>query len=790
MRLSKAFFVVSLVGVLLFFAVVSIGATAYITIAAEVPDVSQLERKQSTFASTKIFDRNGNLIVELTDPTDPTAGRRTYVTLDKISSYVKDATLATEDPNFYRYSVGFDPVAIVRAVYYAVTEREFVSGGSTITQQVARNLLLTPEERNSRSPMRKLREIVLANALAERYTRDQILQIYLNEIYYSNQAYGIEAAAETYFGKPAADLDLAESAMLAGIPQSPVLWDPVTNKDNTMRRMSDVMRLMVKAGYITESQVQPALDEIAARTFSIPDTNSTTIAPHFMNYVRQRLDEDFGTQGLFRTGLRVYTTLDTRVQSIAEQAVRDQIAKLGNYHVTNGAAVVINPQTGEILAMVGSADFNNEAIKGQVNVVLSQRQPGSSIKPFNYMAAFEKGWTPATLIWDVPTTFTNQYKQTYSPTNYDRKFHGAMLVRDALAESMNVPAVKTLEFVGVPDFLKMTNRVGIHFPPNDQYGLALTLGGGDTTLLDLTTGYSVLANNGVLVTPTVISRVVLANGQVLRDYLQTNRVGQVVAPEYTYLISSILSDNNARAAEFGLNSALKTSRPTAVKTGTTNDFRDNLTVGYTPDLVVGVWVGNTDNSPMQGVSGITGAAPIWHQIIEKVTEGTPVKGFTRPPGIIEAEICTYGGHTPSPACPPNHRRKEVFKSGQGPLPPDENVERAAQAGDPNLVNAPPTTQSQIVISQPANGSSVPRGVLSIRGTVNPPGLQSYQVEWGDGDSPSQWKWISGPHLSPVTDNQLTQWSIDGLSPGRYTIRVTALTSSGPQVGYTHFDVAP
>ena len=280
----------------------AVGAAGYIIIGSEVPDITHLKEKQSQFASTKILDRNGALIVELTDPTDPTAGRRTFVTLNHISPFLQQATIATEDPNFYRYSVGFDPIAIIRVLYYAVSQREFIIGGSTITQQVARNLLLSPEERNSRSPMRKFREIVLANALAERYTRDEILEVYLNEIFYANQAYGIEAASETYFNKTAADLDLAEASMLAGIPQSPVLWDPVENKANIMRRQGDVLRLMVQAGQISQSQVQPALDEISAKTFSVPTTNFSTIAPHFMTYVRQILDQDFGSDGLYRTG--------------------------------------------------------------------------------------------------------------------------------------------------------------------------------------------------------------------------------------------------------------------------------------------------------------------------------------------------------------------------------------------------------------------------------------------------------------------------------------------------------
>ncbi len=793
---ARLFFTLSVVGVVVFFAVMAVGVAGYIIIGNEVPDVTHLKEKQSQFASTKIFDRNNNLIVELTDPTDPTAGRRTYVPLSQISTYVQQATIATEDPNFYRYSVGFDPIAIVRVLYYALSEREFVSGGSTITQQVARNLLLSPEERNSRSPMRKLREIVLANALAERYSRSEILEIYLNEIFYANQAYGIEAAAETYFGKKAADLDLAESSMLAGIPQSPVLWDPVASKANTQRRQGDVLRLMVQAGYITSDQVQPALAEITARSFTVPVTNISSVAPHFMTYVRQILDQDFGASGLYRTGLRVYTTLDMRIQAAAEKAVRDQVAKLSDKHVTNGAVVVINPGTGEILAMVGSADFNNVAIKGQVNVALAMRQPGSAIKPFNYLASFEKGYTPATLFWDVPTKFTNKYGQIYEPKNYDDKFHGAMLLREALARSMNVPAVKTLEYVGLPDFLAMTHRSGIDFPPNDQYGLALTLGGGETRLLDLTTGYATLANGGVLVTSTPIKRVDLPDGQVGRDYLQNNRIGQVVDAQSVYLVTSILSDNNARAPSFGTNSVLKTKMPSAVKTGTTNDFRDNLTVGYTPEVVVGVWAGNTDNSAMQGVTGVTGAAPIWREVIEQASDGKPVKDFTRPPGIIEVEICTDGGHIPSAACPADHRRKEVFRADHGPLPADENVERAARTNDPNPANAPasapaqPATSNAIVLTQPAEGVTIARGQLSIRGTVNPPGFKAYQVEWGDGDNPGQWKWISGPHLSPVINEQLTVWGTEGLSAGRYTLRVTVTTVQGTQVGFSHFNVAP
>jgi 1A family penicillin-binding protein len=794
-KIARAFFAFALLVFVLFFAAVILGTAGYMAIARDVPDVSQLADRQSTFASTKIYDSKGSLLVELTDPSNPVAGRRTRVPLSQISDWVKKATIATEDPNFGRYTagVGFDPIAIIRAVYYAVTERDVVSGGSTITQQVARNLLLSPEERVSRSPMRKIREIILANEMTRRYSPDQILEIYLNEINYGNLAYGIEAAAQTYFNKPAKDLNLAEGSLLAGLPQSPVYWDPVANKDNALRRQNTVLRLMAERSYITDAQIFAAQQEIKDKTFTAPPPNFTKIAPHFMQFVQQQLDAEYGAKGLYRDGLRVYTSLDQDIQKIAEQAIKDNIAKLADKNVTNGAAVIIDPKTGEIRALVGSADFFNEAIDGQVNIALAYRQPGSSIKPFTYLAAIEKGWTPATLFWDQPKTFTNEFGQTYTPKNYDNKFHGPMLMREALARSMNIPAVETLDFVGVPNLLAMAQRVGINFPPNPQYGLAITLGGAEARLIDMTAGYAVLANNGVKMQPTAITRVESADGTLLRDYRATQGE-QVVRPEHAYLITSILSDNNARAKSFGANSVLKLSRPAAVKTGTTNDYRDNLAIGYSPDLVAGVWVGNADNSEMQGVSGITGAAPIWHDIMEGALANVPAKDFAPPAGVVGAEICELGGHAPSPNCP--NKRIEFFKSDQLPLPADENVEKAVAAGDPNLVNAPqptanPNPQSpDILISEPAENAPAARGVISIRGTVNPPGFQQYIVEYGDGDNPGEWKWISGPHLSPVVNDQLTQWNTSDLPSGRYTLRMTVNTASGILVGTSRFDVGP
>ncbi len=794
-RAARVFLTFALLVFIGFFAVIAVGAGAYIVIASQVPDVAALESKQSAFASTRIYDAEGGLLLELTDPDDPAAGMRQRVDINDISPYLKQATIATEDPRFYKYNqyVGFDPLAIARVLRDAFQDREITSGGSTITQQVARNLLLSPEERVSRAPIRKIREIILANEITRRYPRDQILGIYLNEINYANLAYGAEAASRAYFNKQAKDLTLGEASLLAGIPQSPVLWDPVANKENALKRQAVVLGLMAEAGFIQPSEIAPAQAEMRDRVFRKPRINVPSIAPHFFYYVREQLAREYGDKELFRRGLKVYTSLNPIAQRTAEEAVRTQLAKLKDKNVTNAAVVVIRPQTGEILAMVGSADFYNDAINGQVNIAISPQQPGSSVKPFAFLAALEKGYTPATLYWDVPKTYVDQYGQKFTPRNYDGKFHGPMSMREALARSMNIPAVDTLEFVTLPTFLDRTSKFGIDFPPNPQYGLALTLGGGDSTLLNLAEAYSVLANNGMHLEPTAISRIETLEGVLIRDYTKSQQGEQVVRPEHAYLITHMLSDNNARLKSFGRNNVLNLPFPAAAKTGTTNDFRDNLTVGYTPDLVVGVWVGNSDNSEMQGVSGITGAAPIWRDVMVGMLKDAPVRPFDRPAGVIEVEVCADGGRLPSPAC--RARVKEVFNAEQPPLPADETIERAVAAGDPLLAQPPQQAQAvsqspDIVFTQPANGAQFSRGLLSIQGTVNPPGFQEYKVEYGVGDNPAEWGWISGPHQSPVIGGQLTQWGLESLNPGPYTIRITVQTTAGPIVGYSRFDVLP
>ena len=507
--LVKAFVTASVVFVVLFFVTFGLGLIAYANIALSLPAPGELGARSADFVSTKIYDRQGGLLYELFDPQ---WGRRTEVPLDRISPYLVQATIATEDRYFYQHP-GFDPLSIARALWYAVNEREVVSGASTITQQVARNVLLSPVERTQRTLSRKVREAILAAEITRRYPKDTILEIYLNEIWYGNLAYGIEAAAETYFGKSADQLTLAEAALLAGLPQSPPLHDPYANPDGAKARQAVVLDLMVEAGYITPVQAEAAkAEKLEYVPLSFPIS-----APHFVVYVRQLLEQQYGVEALSKGGLRVYTTLDPRLQAIAERVAEEHVNSLAEKHATNAALVALNPGTGEILAMLGSVDFFDEEIAGQVNVALRLRQPGSSIKPVTYVAAFEKGWTPATLLWDVPMEFPDGANPPYKPTNYDDKFHGPVLLRTALGSSYNVPAVQTLQFVGLPDMLAMAHRLGITSLNRPDYGLSLTLGGGDVTLFEMVGAYATFANAGVRVPPVAIARVEDSEGRVIAE---------------------------------------------------------------------------------------------------------------------------------------------------------------------------------------------------------------------------------------------------------------------------------
>jgi penicillin-binding protein 1C len=674
---------------------------SYYSIARTLPSVEDLQNRASQFETTRILDRNGNPLYEILDPT---AGRRTYVTLDKISPVLVAATIATEDAEFYQHP-GFDMAAILRALWENYRTGGQGGGASTITQQLARALLLSPEERAERTYSRKVREIILAAEITRRYPKDDILELYLNEIYYGNLAYGVEAAAETYFGKTANQLTLAEASFLAGLPQSPSVYDIYTNPEITLARQQQVLVLMYGLSrvngciQVSNSEVPVCVDEAAAAnaanemksyTFNTPNVN--TRYPHWVNFVRSELEKQYDAQTIYRSGFIVYTTIDPTLQDEAQRLVTEQVAQLADKNAHNGALVAIRPSTGEILAMIGSPDFNNEAISGQVNMADSPtRQPGSSIKPINYLAAFERGWTPATLIWDVPSEFPpsgdpNDPREPYRPVNYDGNFHGPVTVRTALANSFNIPAVKTLDFVKIYDdpstpqrdgMIAMAEKLGIKTFTRPDHGLALTLGGGDVSLLELTSAYGVIANSGRKVPPVAILRIVDFQGTVVYEYQPPQQPEQVLRPEHAFLMSSILSDNEARAWMFGRNSLLNLPFPVAAKTGTTNDFRDNWTLGYTPDLVTGVWVGNADYTPMVNTTGLTGAAPIWSSFMQYavpiVSGGAPTP-FSPPPGIVQMAVCTVSGTEPSQWCR-GGQRNEYFASDQPPLPASQDLVR-------------------------------------------------------------------------------------------------------------------
>ena len=640
-------------GLALFVALgLAVGGYAYI--ASELPSPEELSVRAETFESTKIYDRNGVLLYEVFDPT---GGRRTVVPLEHVPGHIRNATIATEDPTFYA-NPGFNPLSILRAFWQNLREGGIVSGASTITQQVVKNTFLSPEVTFSR----KTKEAILATEITRRYSKDSILEIYLNQNYYGNLAYGIGAASEVYFDKPVGELTLPEAALLAGIPQGPAIYDPYTNLAAAKIRQSIVLDLMAKRGYISSVQARNAKQEelhLAPQTIDMK-------APHFVVYVQERLEAQYGTELVYRGGLRVYTSLDMEIQDSAQRIIRERVAELSELDATNAALVALNPQNGQILAMVGSADFYNEDIDGQVNVALRPRQPGSSIKPINYVAAFERGWTAATMIMDIKTQFPDGANPPYEPHNHDNKEHGPVLVRGALARSLNIPAVKTLQFVTLPGMLEMAHRLGITSLSRPDYGLSLTLGGGDVKLLELIGAYAAFANGGRRVAPTPILRIEDSDGRLISD--ASDEVGQqVLNPRHVYLITSILSDREARLPTYGPNNILELPFPVTAKTGTTDDYRDAWTIGYTPDIVTGVWVGNSDGTPMNRVYGSRGAGPIWHDFMLELLGDRPTRDFAVPEGMVTVEICPVSGKLHTEKCPPGV--KEIFVAGTEPQEP-------------------------------------------------------------------------------------------------------------------------
>ncbi len=639
----------------------------YFWLLADLPSIENLGRNLAV-PSNKVYDRYGRLLFEM-----PAAGggSHTFIPLEEIPLALRQATIAVEDASFYQ-NPGVDFWSILRALWINLTHGEIRSGGSTITQQVVRNLVLRPVERSERTLRRKLREAILAWQMTRRYSKDEILELYLNEIYYGNMAYGVEAAARAYFGKNVADLDLAECALLAGLPQAPARYNPLEHLEAAKARQAIVLDLMVKHGYIHAKEARLAKEErlhLAATPFPIR-------APHFVMYVRNFLEETLGLERLEQGGLHIYTTLDLDMNETARDLVRYRLARLaecngqrelcppGGHNVRNAALVALDPHTGEILAMLGSPDYFSTRIDGAVNGATSLRQPGSAIKPITYAAAFERGtMTPATVIYDLRTAYVTERGIPYVPFNYDLRFRGPVRLREALASSYNLVAIKVLDKIGMETMLNLARRLGLNTLDDPDLGLAVTLGNGEVRLLDLTAAYAAFANGGRRVYPQAVRRVEDAAGRLL--WSVPPGVGEAVLDErVAYLITDILSDDLARIPTFGEGSMLQLSRPAAVKTGTTYDFHDNWTVGYTPDLVVGVWVGNADNEPMYQVTGVSGAAPIWHDFMETVLRSRPVQDFARPAGLAEIEVCALSGLLPNPDCP--HRVQELFLAGSEP----------------------------------------------------------------------------------------------------------------------------
>lgn len=627
--------------------------------------------------STKIFDRNGKLIYEIYS-----SERRTPIKLADIPKYVPEATIAIEDKDFYKHK-GFSVTGIARAIYSTIL-RQNLQGGSTLDQQLVKNAYLTQE----RTLRRKVQEAILTIIIDSIYTKNQILEAYLNQIPYGGTAYGIEAASELYFNKPARDITMAEAAFLAGLPQRPSYYSPFgSHPELGKERQKEVLTKMVENKYISEDQKNEASSqELKFANLSAPN------APHFALWIKDQLAEKYGQLVVEQGGLRVYTTLDLDLQNFAQDAVATEVGKLKSLKVGNGAVIVTRPGTGEILSMVGSKDYFSEDEDGKVNVIFANRQPGSSIKPINYALAIkDKKLTAATALADVPTCFNVAGQASYCPVNYDGKFHGLIQARFALGNSFNVPAVRVLALNGLENFIDFARLMGITtFTDPKNYGLSLTLGGGEVKPYDMAVAFGVFANAGIKQDLVSILKVEDYKGKVYEEHKLDELSGdRVLSPDVTFIVSHILLDNNARSEAFGPSSFLNVSGhpEVSVKTGTTNDRRDNWTIGYTPQVVVVTWVGNNDNSPMSGaVSGISGASPIWNKVIKTALDKSE-EGFydkedqghswpLQPPSVVGAKICaTSGLRAPgpddNPGCP---LRFEYFL--EGTVPKDVDGARA------------------------------------------------------------------------------------------------------------------
>ncbi len=664
-----------------------LGFTAIVVTLAIIPILTYLHFSQDLVTEERIMNRNNLGVILLDRKNRPfftfyQAKPKKEIPLSQIPLPVQQAAIALEDKNFYSHP-GFSPPSIIRAFFDNLRSHNLSYGGSTITQQLVKNSLLTPKK----NFLRKYQEVVLAQEIERRYSKEKVLEMYLNLVYFGEGAFGIEQAAQTYFDKSAQNLNLAESALLIGLLPAPSKLSPLSGDfDEAKKRQEIVLQKMVDQKYIFIQDKEKAKGQ--KLVFSLEKDDNNVFAPHFALMVKDELVEKYGEETVARSGFRVRTSLDLDWQVFAEKVVQEQVRKLAPNRVSNGAVVVMDPEAGEVRALVGGKDWYENKF-GKVNVVTSPRQPGSSFKPLVYSLAFEKRLiTPATILKDAPTTFPNFDDTIYSkyptkdaalralakdpnayyrPVNYDRKFRGPVTARRALANSLNVPSVEVMKKVGVENAVNFARSAGISTLGNSSnYGLALMLGAAEVNLLDLTNFYAALANQGMMNNPSLILQITSKTGEAVYAYQANPK--KLVSPQSAFLTTSILSDNKTRTEVFG--NALDISRPAAVKTGTTENFKDAWTIGYTPKVVVGVWVGNPDGTPMDNIAGSLGAAPIWKILIEKFSEGTPPENFTPPDGVIRLAGCSG----------------EYFVKGTEPA--TENCNPARSSPTPNIIVPP------------------------------------------------------------------------------------------------------
>jgi 1A family penicillin-binding protein len=653
----------------------------------DLPDPNKLTDRQVA-QSTKIYDRTGDhLLYEIFADQ-----KRTIIELDQISEHIINGVIATEDTTFFEHK-GIRPMSILRAIVVGILPGNRIQGTSTLTQQLVKNAILT----NERSVTRKIKEAILSIRLEQKYTKEQILKIFFNEIPYGSTNYGVESAAQAYFGKSANEVTLQEAATLAGLPKAPSTY--LKNTDSLKQRRDFVLRRMYEEGYITEQEKNDA----QAEPLTLERNFSQIKAPHFVLYVREQLVEQFGEQLVDTGGLSVITTLDWEKQQIAEEVIADVGTRvLETAGANNTSLLALDPKNGHILTMVGSKNFFDESINGQFNVATqARRQPGSSFKPIVFAAAFEKGYTPDTILYDVVTDFGANSGTSYTPLNYNLQELGPVSMRKALQGSLNIPAVKALYLVGEQAGIDFAKRLGYSTFANGDFGLSLVLGGGEVILLEHVAAYGIFANNGVRHTPVSIISVTDANNDILFE-LKTEKGEKVLEPEISATLSNVLADDPARQYTFGAGSVLTLpGRPVASKTGTTNGFVDGWTVGYTPSLVAGVWAGNTNNTPMKsGFGGSNVAGPIWNAFMRRALEGSPVESFPEPPindatkpvlrgtesGSVTVRVNKVTGNLASSSTPEQLIEERTFIQGnsilhfvnkddpRGPIPEDPSVD--------------------------------------------------------------------------------------------------------------------